>query len=73
MAERSLEDALKECLADDGKIDKYEARVIREFIMADGIVSEDEKQFLEKALKNNVFDDQAMELLSGVLLRSKQG
>ena len=73
MSERSLEEALKECLADDGKIDKYEARVIREFIMADGIVSEDEKQFLEKALKNNAIDDQAMELLRGVLLRSKQG
>ena len=73
MAQWSLEDALKECLADDGKIDKYEARVIREFIMADGLVSEDEKRFLEKALENNNFDDQAMELLSGVLLRSKQG
>lgn len=73
MAERSLEEALKECLADDGKIDKYEAMVIREFIMADGIVSQDERQFLEKALKNDVFDEKAMELLSGVLLRSKQG
>lgn len=51
MAQWSLEDALKECLADDGKIDKYEARVIREFIMADGIVSEDEKRFLEKLWK----------------------
>lgn len=70
MANRSLDDALKECLSDDGKISKFEAKVIRELIMADGIVSEDEREFLEKALKNNLFDEQAFELLSGVLLRS---
>ena len=70
MSVRSLEDALKECLSDDGKISKYEARVIRELIMADGVVSTDEKDFLEKALKNNTFDEQAFELLSDVLLRA---
>lgn len=68
----TLEQALKEVLADDGKISKYEAKVIREIIMADGKVSEEEKEFLEKALKNNHFDDEAFELLQGVLLRSHQ-
>jgi len=72
VAEISLEEALKECLSDDNKVSKYEAKVIRELIMADGIVSEDEKAFLQKALEHNRFDDQAMEILSGVLLRSKQ-
>lgn len=67
---RSLEDALKEVLEDDNKISKYEARVIREIVMADGVVSEDEKQLLEKALANNVFDAEAFDLLSSVLLRS---
>lgn len=67
---RSLEDALKEVLADDNKISKYEAKVIRELVMADGVVSEDEKNALEKALANNNFDEQAFELLSSVLLRS---
>jgi hypothetical protein len=67
---RSLEEAIKECLADDGKISKYEAKVIRELIMADGIVSADERQFLEGALRNNQFDEAGFELLSGVLLRA---
>lgn len=70
MSVRSLEDAIKECLADDGKISKYEAKVIRELIMADGVVSQEEKQALENALRNNQFDEQGFELLSGVLLRA---
>ena len=70
MSVRSLEEAIKECLADDGKISKYEAKVIRELIMADGIVSPDERQFLEGALRNNQFDQEGFELLSGVLLRA---
>ncbi len=70
MSVKSLEEAIKECLADDGKISKYEAKVIRELIMADGIVSSEERQFLENALRNNQFDEQGFELLSGVLLRA---
>lgn len=70
MSVRSLEEAIKECLSDDGKISKYEAKVIRELIMADGIVSPDERHFLENALRNNQFDEAGFELLSGVLLRA---
>ncbi len=70
MSVRSLEEAIKECLSDDGKISKYEAKVIRELIMADGIVSPEERQFLENALRNNQFDEAGFELLSGVLLRA---
>ncbi len=70
MSVRTLEEALKEVLSDDGKISKYEARVLRELIMSDGVVSEEEKMFLEKALSNNTFDDAAFELLSSVLLRT---
>ncbi len=70
MSNRSLDAALKECLSDDGKISKFEAKVIRELIMADGNVSQEEREFLDRALKNNEFDDEAYELLSGVLLRS---
>ena len=66
----TLEEALKEALQDDGKVSKYEAKVIRELILADGHISNEEKQFLEKALHNNHFDDEAYELLSSVLLRS---
>jgi hypothetical protein len=67
---RSLQEAIKECLSDDGKISKYEAKVIRELIMADGVVSDEEKKALETALENNQFDQEGFELLSGVLLRS---
>lgn len=70
MGTRSLQDAIKECLSDDGKISKYEARVIRELIMSDGVVSDEEKKVLEVALENNQFDEEGFELLSGVLLRS---
>lgn len=70
MAQLTLDEVLRQVLEDDGKISKFEAKVIREFIMADGHVSPEEKQFLEKALRENTFDDQAFELLSGVLLRS---
>ncbi len=67
---KTLEDALKEVLADDNKISKYEAKVIREIVLADGVVSEDEKVLLERALVNNDFDSEAFDLLSSVLLRS---
>jgi uncharacterized membrane protein YebE (DUF533 family) len=65
-----LDEVLRQALQDDQKIDKYEARVIREIIMADGIVSEEEKRFLENALRTNQFDPEAFDLLSGILLRS---
>jgi hypothetical protein len=67
----TLEEALKEALLDDDKVSKYEAKVIRELIMSDGVISKDEKSFLEKALHNNHFDDEAYELLSSLLLRTK--
>lgn len=70
MAGLNLQDALKQVLEDDGKISKYEAKVIREIIMADGHVSAEEKSFLEAALRDNTFDESAFELLSAVLLRS---
>lgn len=66
----TLDEVLRQALEGDQKIDKYEARVIRELIMADGIVSEEEKSFLENALRTNQFDSDAFDLLSGILLRS---
>jgi uncharacterized membrane protein YebE (DUF533 family) len=71
VANMTLEEALKEVLKDDNMVSKYEARVLRELIMSDGVVSETEKHFLERALKENHFDDQAFELLSSILLRSQ--
>lgn len=71
MAKRTLDEALKEVLRDDNKVSKFEARVLRELIMADGQVSSEEKQFLHRALENNQFDDDAFEMLSQVLLRAE--
>lgn len=67
---KTLAEALKEVLADDKKIDRYEARVIRELVMADGIVSDEERKLLESALSNNDFDNDAFDILSTVLLRA---
>jgi hypothetical protein len=71
VAKRTLEQALKEVLEDDGKISKYEARVIRELIMADGRITDQEKRFLDKALTQNEFDDEAYKLLSNALMRAE--
>lgn len=71
MSIKTLQDALKEVLKDDNKVSKYEARVLKELILADGKISSEERKFLEDALKNNHFDDQAFELLTDVLLRSQ--
>lgn len=70
MPKRTLDEALKEVLQDDNKVSKFEARVLRELIMADGQVTSEERQFLQRALENNQFDDDAFEMLSQVLLRA---
>ena len=67
---KSLEQALREILADDNKVSKYDAQAIRELILADGKVSREEKAFLERALKDTNFDDKAYEMLAQLLLRT---
>lgn len=71
MAIKRLEDALREVLQDDGKVSKYEARVLRELIMADGQVSKEERELLARALEQNSFDEAAFQMLSQVLLRAE--
>jgi hypothetical protein len=68
---KSLEQALKDILQDDHKISKFDAQAIRELILADGKVSKEEQLFLERALKDNVFDERAYEILSELLMRSE--
>jgi hypothetical protein len=67
---RSLKEAIKEVLSDDNKISKFEARVIRELATSDGVVSQEEKEALEKALSHDEFDDKAFGILQALLLRS---
>lgn len=68
---KTLEQALKDILKDDGTITKWDAKALRELIMADGRVSTEEKLFLETAVKENSLDDQAYAMLSELLLREE--
>jgi peptide subunit release factor 1 (eRF1) len=68
---KTLDEALKEILRDDGKVSKYEARAIKELIMADGKMSTDEKAFLEKAVRDNVLDEDAYKILHELLMREE--
>lgn len=68
---KTLEQALKDILQDDGKVSKYDARALRELIMADGRVSTEEKLFLERALQDNNFDEDAYQMLNDMLLREE--
>lgn len=69
---RSLEQALKDILqGGHKKVTKYDAQAIRELILADGKVSKEEIVFLERALKDNAFDEKAYEMLSQLLLRAE--
>ena len=68
---KTLNEALKEILSDDHKISKYEAHVLKELILADGRMSTEEKAFLERAVKENMLDDQAYQILHELLLREE--
>jgi uncharacterized membrane protein YebE (DUF533 family) len=68
-----LQQALKEVLADDNKVSKFEARVLREMILADGQVTGDERKLLEESLDRDQFDPEAFELLSQMVVRAKTG
>lgn len=66
----SLEEALKQVLADDNKISKFEAKVIRELVMADSVCTDQERALLIQALESNLLDVDAREILSKVVLKA---
>ena len=68
---KTLDQALKDILKEEHKVSKYDARVIKELILADGRVSTEEKLFLENALKDNVLDDNACKILHELLMRDE--
>jgi len=57
-------------MADDGKVTKFEARELREMILADGKISDDERKLLHKAMDENKLDQDAYKLLGQMLLRA---
>jgi hypothetical protein len=71
LSSRTLSEALKACLEEPHKISIYEAKVIHEMILADGIISNHEKALLEEALHKDEFDDKAYTILSRLIARSK--
>ncbi len=71
MVSKSLNEALKSCLTDHHKISFYEAKVIRELILADGVMSDEERNMLNTALKEDQFDEKAHKLLEQLLLRNR--
>lgn len=68
---KTLEQALKDILTEDHKVSKWDARAIKELILADGRVSTEEKAWLEKALQDNILDEQAYQILHELLLREE--
>ncbi len=70
-AKLTLEEALRQCLDDDNKVSKYEARVIHELVVADGQIDSAERELIRQALESNQLDDKALEILSGLLMRAE--
>lgn len=66
---KSLEEAVKDILKDEKRVNKFVAKAIKELILADGRISSEERQFLERALNDNVFDERAYDILQQMLLR----
>ncbi len=65
----TLDEALRETL-DDHQMSKYEAAVIHELVLADGILDAHEKELLQTALHENHFDDKALKILQELILRA---
>jgi hypothetical protein len=66
---KTLDQALKDILKDEHKVSQWDATALKELIMADGRVSTEERLFIETALKDNIFDEQAYKILTELLLR----
>lgn len=66
----TLESALREVLQDDGKISKFEAKVLHGLILSDGKISRREQEFLRKCIDENQLDREAVRILSDLLLRA---
>jgi hypothetical protein len=71
LSSRNLNEALKSCLEEPHKVSVYEAKVIRELILADGTISTQEKALLEEALHKDEFDDKAYRILSELIARAR--
>lgn len=69
MSVLTIQEAIKQALSDDGLITKYEAKVIRELVLADNVITKEEEKQLRDALQANCLDDNAREILTRLLRR----
>jgi hypothetical protein len=64
---KTLRQALKFFIEDDGYVDRLEADALRGLIYQDGRVTPEEKAFLQEAIATNNFDERALAILETVL------
>ncbi|MDB5101553.1 MAG: hypothetical protein JWM80_5974 [Cyanobacteria bacterium RYN_339] len=64
---KTLREALKFFIEDDGHVDRLEAEALRGLIYQDGRVTPEEKAFLQEAVTGNNFDDRALAILETVI------
>lgn len=64
---RTLREALKFFVEDDGYIDRLEADTLSDLILRDGLVSQEEKDFLREAIATSNFDGRALDILQRLL------
>lgn len=67
----TLRQALEFLLEDDHYIDRLEADALKELILRDGVVSVEEKAFLQDAIAHSNFDAQALSILERLLAASR--
>ncbi|MEB3196767.1 MAG: hypothetical protein VKP62_06135 [Candidatus Sericytochromatia bacterium] len=63
----TLRKALEFLLEDDNMIDRLEATALQELILRDGVVSQQERAFLQEAIAASNFDSQALDILKRLL------
>lgn len=68
---KTLTEAVKDIVKTTGQVRKWDAKALKELILADGRISTEERLFLEKAIEENQMDEQAQEILKDLLLRDE--
>jgi hypothetical protein len=70
---KTLTEAVKDIVKTTGQVRKWDAKALKELILADGRISTEERLFLEKAIEENRMDEQAQNILKDLLLRDELG
>lgn len=68
---KTLTEAVTDIVKTTGQVRKYDAKALKELILADGRISTEERLFLEKAIASNEMDEHAQQILKDMLLRDE--